>query len=202
MTEDAILFGMTGPFSGSAAELGRGMQAGITTYFDHVNSEGGIAGRKLSLRVLDDGYEPDRALANVRRLIEEDGVFGFVGNVGTPTSEKVLPYILEKQVLLFGCFAGSLGLRKVPPDRYVFNYRPSLPEETAAAVRYLLTVKNVRPDQIAVFSQGDAYGAAGFAGVERECKHGRSAEQIVHVRYQRNTMLIEPAAKEILRGRT
>jgi ABC-type branched-subunit amino acid transport system substrate-binding protein len=57
----------------------------------------------------------------------------------------------------------------------------------------------VRPDQIAVFSENDSYGSAGFAGVERQLRrHGRSAEQIVHVRYPRNTVLVEPADKKIL----
>ena len=51
-------------------------------------------------------------------------------------------------------------LRQVPPDHYVFNYRASYSEETEAAVRYLVKVRGVQPNEIAVFAQQDSYGAA------------------------------------------
>jgi branched-chain amino acid transport system substrate-binding protein len=51
------------------------------------------------------------------------------------------------------------------PDRYVFNYRASYAEETAAVVNYLVKVKHISPVQIAVFAQQDSYGDAGFAGL-------------------------------------
>ena len=62
------------------------MKLGIQLYFDHVNSQGGINGRKLELKVLDDGYEPDRTAANTRQLTQKEGVFSLLGYVGTPTS--------------------------------------------------------------------------------------------------------------------
>jgi ABC-type branched-subunit amino acid transport system substrate-binding protein len=199
VSEDRVLFGMTGPFTGVAAELGRRLASGIRTYFAHVNAQGGIAGRKLELIALDDRYEPDKALANVRRLDEEKGVFGYVGNVGAPTAEVTLPYALQRKLLFFGAFTGSSLLRKRPPDRYVFNYRPSLEEETAAVVTYLLRDKELRPEEIAVFSQNDSYGDSGFRGVERTLRdRGRRTEQIVHARYPRNTLQVEEAVKKIL----
>jgi serine/threonine protein kinase/ABC-type branched-subunit amino acid transport system substrate-binding protein len=202
VSDERILFGMTGPFTGSTAELGRHLEAGIRTCFRRVNDEGGIAGRQLELVALDDGYEPDRALANMQRLDEEYKVFACIGNVGTPTAQVTLPYALKRKMLLFGAFSGGDLLRRVPPDRHVFNYRPSLEEETAAAVNYLIRRKKVRPDRIAVFSQDDEYGAAGFRGVEKALRrHGLAPEQIVHVRYPRNTVRIEAAEKEILSRR-
>jgi hypothetical protein len=115
-------------------------------------------------------------------------VFAVVGNVGTPTAEKALPYALEKKLLYFGAYTGGL-LRKGPPDRYAFNYRASLEEETAAAVRYLVEVRRVRPEQIAVFDQRDSYGDSGFRGVVKWVRrHGRDPDQVVRVRYPRNTL--------------
>jgi hypothetical protein len=91
-------------------------------------------------------------------------------------------------------------LRRTPPDRYVFNYRASLEEETGAAVRYLIDVKGILPEQIAVFDQQDSYGDSGFRGVVKELrKRGRRAGQILRVRYVRNTLQVDEAAREVLK---
>ena len=107
---------------------------------------GGVAGRKLKLVALDGGYKPDRALANMKELFEKRGVFAVIGNVGTPTAEKTLPYALEKRLLFFGAFTGAPLLRKDPPDRYVFNYRAGYKEETAALGKYLVEIKKIRSE--------------------------------------------------------
>jgi ABC-type branched-subunit amino acid transport system substrate-binding protein len=195
-----IRFGMSGPFNGPTSELGRSMKAGILTCFDHVNDQGGVAGRKLRLIALDDGYEPKLALANVRELDEKYKVFGYVGNVGTPTAEKTLPYALDKKLLFFGALSGAGLLRESPPARYVFNFRPCLEEETGDAVRYLVEVRKIKPEQIAVFAQQDGYGNAGFRGAVRALrKYGRAPAQVLRVGYVRNTGHVEPAVKEVLR---
>ena len=159
---------MSAPFPGPAKELGRDMQVGIETYFRHVNeTAGGMHGRKLKLLALDDGYDPQRCADTMKEMLDQRPVFAFVGNVGTPTAEVALPLVLAHKRVLFGAFTGAGLLRRDPPDRYVFNYRASYAEETAAIVHYLLTVRNVKPDAIAVFAQQDGYGDAGFSGVAK-----------------------------------
>ena len=89
VTEDAIVFGQCMAVlhgEGPAAALGIGMQRGLNAAFDEVNAKGGVHDRKLKLISVNDGYEPDRAIAATRKLIEEDKVFALVGPVGTPTS--------------------------------------------------------------------------------------------------------------------
>jgi ABC-type branched-subunit amino acid transport system substrate-binding protein len=101
-------------------------------------------------------------------------------------------------MLFFGAFTGAHLLRKEPPDRYVFNFRASYAEETAAAVNYLVDVRKVRPEQIAVFTQQDSDGDSGFRGVVRAlARFGRSKEQILRVGYKRNTVQVESAVQEI-----
>src|SRR6185295_15596770 len=100
-------------------------------------------------------------------LTEKRQVFGLIGNVGTPTAAVALPFALEHKLLFFGAFTGANLLRRTPPDRYVFNFRASYTEETAAVVGYLVKTRHVRPDHIAVFAQQDAFGDAGFAGVAK-----------------------------------
>jgi ABC-type branched-subunit amino acid transport system substrate-binding protein len=143
------------------------MKQGIEAAFNAANANGGVYGRQLRLVAADDGYEPTRTAATMKQLYEKDQVFGLVGNVGTPTAVVALPYALDRKMLFFGAFTGAGLLRNDPPDRYVFNYRASYAEETAAVVNYLVKVRRLLPEQIAVFAQQDAYGDAGFAGVEK-----------------------------------
>ena len=200
VTETEIRLGMSAPFSGSARELGRGLELGIRTYLRYLNDQGGIAGREVRLIALDDGYDPDRALANMRELYERHQVFGVVCNVGTPTAEKTLPYAREKKLLFFGAFAGADLLRKTPPDRYVFNYRPSLEEETAASLKHLFGAERVHPDQVAVFAQEDAFGDDVFQGVAKTLReYGRNPEGILRVGYIRNSIDVTGAVEEVLR---
>jgi ABC-type branched-subunit amino acid transport system substrate-binding protein len=198
-----ITLGMSAPFSGPAKELGRGMQVGIETYFRHVNgSAGGAHGRTLKLLSLDDGYEPQRCKDNMREMIDKKPVFAFIGNVGTPTAAEAVPIILSGQRVFFGAFTGADLLRRDPPDRYVFNYRASYVEETDAIVRYLLKVRKVKPEEIAVFAQKDAYGEAGFKGVARALRNvGFDTDKTLRLSYERNTLDIDAAAEELLRHR-
>ncbi|HYV38353.1 MAG TPA: ABC transporter substrate-binding protein, partial [Gemmataceae bacterium] len=200
VTDQEILLGMTAPFSGGAKELGREMEIGLKAYFSHVNDQGGIAGRKLKLIALDDGYDPERALANIKELYEKHQIFATIGNVGTPTAERTLPYALSKKLIYFGAVTGAPLLRQDPPDRYVFNYRASYEDETSAIVKYLIEVKRLRPEQIAVFAQQDSYGDAGFKGVAKTLrKYDRRAEDILRVGHHRNSVDVTAAVQEILK---
>jgi ABC-type branched-subunit amino acid transport system substrate-binding protein len=202
VTETEIVFGMAAPFSGPAKELGRGMKTGIDLAFAAANEAGGVNGRKLRLVALDDGYEPDRTRTVMKELAETRNVFGFVGNVGTPTAEVAVPYTLEKKMLFFGPFTGAGLLRRDPPDRYVFNYRASYAEETATTVKYLADVRRIPPSEIAVFAQQDGYGDAGFNGVAKMMrKYNRNPERTLRVGYKRNTTDVAEAVDTLLKSR-
>jgi ABC-type branched-subunit amino acid transport system substrate-binding protein len=135
----------------------------------------------------------------MKQLYEADQVFGLVGNVGTPTAVVALPYALDRKMLFFGAFTGAGLLRNDPPDRYVFNYRASYAEETAAVVNYLVKVRRLLPEQIAVFAQQDAYGDTGFAGVEKAIRslRGGIESPILRLNYQRNTVDVEDAVAQL-----
>lgn len=191
--------GLSAAFSGSAKELGRAMRIGIESHFKEVNAGGGIHGRKLQLVALDDRYEPAQAKANLDSLLKpESGVFALIGNVGTPTAKAILPRILEEKTILFGPMTGADFLRRDPPDRYVFNYRASYAEETAALVHYFVKVQAFSPQSIAVFYQNDSFGKDGLNGVIGALKvYGVSTENIITAHYERNTSQIEPALQKI-----
>ena len=198
VTDNEIKFGIVAPFSGASRELGRQMQLGIDTAFKRVNDAGGVNGRALHLIAADDGYEPTRTLDAMKQLYDKDQVFGFIGNVGTPTAAVALPFALEHRALFFGAFTGANLLRNDPPDRYVFNYRASYAEETDAVVHYLLKIRRLQPRQIAVFAQQDAYGDAGFAGVAKAFRTlGLNDGAILRLNYKRNTVDVDEAVSQL-----
>ena len=199
VTDNEIRFGISAPFTGSAKELGNQMKLGVQTAFNLINDAGGIHGRQLKLVTADDGYEPTRTAETMKQLYEKEQVFGFAGNVGTPTAVVGLPYALERKMLFFGAFTGAGLLRRDPPDRYVFNYRASYAEETDAVVRYLVKVRGLRPDQIAVFAQQDAYGDSGFAGVAKAMRALRGGDEgaILRLDYKRNTVDVDDAVARL-----
>jgi branched-chain amino acid transport system substrate-binding protein len=163
--ERRILLGQSCPLTGAAAQLGIQLNRGAHLYFDRVNAEGGIGGRTIELRALDDGYEPDRCRANTEALIKE-GVLSLFGYVGTPTSLAALPLVNATGTPFFGPFTGAEALRE-PFSRPVFHVRASYYDETALIVRQL-TALGLR--RIAVFRQNDSYGQAGLDGVVRALK--------------------------------
>ncbi len=204
VSDSEIRFGISAPFSGPAKDLGHQMRVGIETAFRMANETGGVNGRTLKLVTADDGYEPGRTGATMKQLYDQDQVFGFIGNVGTPTAVVAAPFALERRALFYGAFTGASVLRNDPPDRYVFNYRASYAEETDAVVHYLVKVRRLKPEQIAVFAQQDSYGDAGFAGVTKAMRTLRGGDGgfILRVGYPRNTVDVDTAIGQLKANKT
>src|SRR3954470_13155419 len=195
VTDTEILLGQSVALSGPSEQLGRDMRQGAQLYFNAINARGGINGRKVVLKTLDDGYDPPRAADNTRRLIDQDKVFALFGYVGTPTSAAALPIFTEAHVPFVGAFTGAELLRQ-PFNRYVFNVRASYFDETEAIVQHL-TAMSI--DRIAVFYQNDAYGQAGLAGVERALKK-RNLDVAGKGTVERNTVDVKAAVDAITKA--
>jgi branched-chain amino acid transport system substrate-binding protein len=194
ISDNEIRFGITAAFTGPVKERGRQMKLGIDTAFNRLNETGGLGGRMLRLIAADDGNEPTRTLQAVRQLYEKDQIFGLIGSIGTATAAVAVPYALERRMLFFGAYTGGNVVRRDPPDRYVFNYRPSYAEEADAAVRYLVKMRRIPVRQIAVFAQTDDLGDAGFAGVAKAYRAlGINDSAILRLSYARNTIEVDEA---------
>jgi ABC-type branched-subunit amino acid transport system substrate-binding protein len=200
ITDHEIRFGIVAPFTGLSKGYGAQLKLGTLTAFSVANSAGGINGRKLVLVSADDGYDPARTLDAMKQLYEKDQVFGFIGNFGTEPAAIALPYALSHKALFFAPFTGAGLTRHEPPDRYVFNYRPSYAEETAQVVHFLVKVRHLRADQIAVFTQQDGFGEAGFEGVARAMRainaNGDSGT-ILRLTYPRGTVDVGTAVTQL-----
>ena len=164
---EEIAVGMSAAFSGPSRGLGIELYRGSIAYFEYVNANGGINGRRITVKAYDDRYDPIPAIENTIRLIEDDRVFLLFNYVGTPTVTRILPLLKRYQAehfSLFFPFTGAQPQREPPYDAYVFNLRASYREETAGLVEKFLSIGRKR---IAVFYQADAYGRSGWDGVRR-----------------------------------
>ena len=196
VTTGEIVLGQSCALTGPAQALGRGMKAGINACFAKVNAEGGINGRKIRLISKDDGYEPDRAISNTRELIEKDKVFLLIGEVGTPTSQAVVPIAERANVPFFGPFTGAEFLRN-PYKKYVINVRASYYQEMERIAQYMVDKKGLK--RIACFYQNDGYGQAGLSGIKIALEK-RSMELVATSNYERNTVAIKSGLLRIKRG--
>ncbi len=177
VTDTQIVLGVSAAFSGPSRGLGIELYRGAMACFNHVNSVGGINGRKIVLKTYDDGYQPNPCVENTVKLTLDDQVFALFGYVGTPTVTRVLPLLKkfqDEKMFLFFPFTGAQPQRQPPYGEFAFNLRASYRQETKGLVDNFVSVGRRR---IAVFYQADAYGRSGWAGVRRALdKYG---EQIV-----------------------
>ena len=188
----ALVLGQSAAFSGPAAQLGEQFKRGALLHFERINSKGGVNGRTIELKSLDDGYEPDRCKANTEQLIKE-GVFALFGYIGTPTSLTALPLASAARTPFIAPFTGAQALRD-PFNRYAFHVRASYYDETAEIVRQATSMGIKR---IAVFHQNDSYGKAGLDGVLRALKP-LNLEPAGLGTVERNTVDVDAAVKAIL----
>ena len=190
-----IVLGQSAPFSGPAAQLGVQFHLGAQMAFEAINERGGVNGRRIELRRLDDGYEPERCAANTRQLLRDD-VFALFGYIGTPTSLAALPLATDAKVPFFAPFTGAQALRE-PFNRYAVHVRASYNDETAAIVKQLTGI-GIR--RIAVFYQNDSYGQAGLSGVQLALK-ASDLEPVATGTVERNSTDVDAALKAIMPAR-
>jgi ABC-type branched-subunit amino acid transport system substrate-binding protein len=196
VTADTIVFGQAAVLTGPASALGLGMQTGLQAAFEEINKKGGVHGRKLKLVSADDGYEPDRAIAMTKKLIEEDKVFAMVGSVGTPTSAAAQPIATAAKVPFMGAFTGAGFLRNAKLDNVV-NVRASYDAETEAWIRHL--TEDLKIKKIAIFYQDDAFGRAGLSGVKKAMDK-RGMALVAEGTYERNTVAVKSALLTLKRA--
>src|SRR5262249_4773319 len=192
VTAKTIVLGQSAAFTGPAAQLGIQMNAGTKAYFDHINAQGGVFGRKIELKTRDDRYEANLCIENTKKFIEEDKVFALISYVGTPTTVAAMPIFTEAKVPLIGPFTGAEAFR-APVNRYIFNVRASYYDETEKIVEQLVSTGNRK---IAVFYQDDAYGQAGLKGVQIAMDK-RNLKIAALGKVERNTVKVEEAVKAI-----
>jgi branched-chain amino acid transport system substrate-binding protein len=196
LTASEVKIGMVNVQTGPASGLGKGMRSGAEAVFKGVNAKGGVHGRKINLVVGDDGYEPDKAVDETLKMIEQQKVFSLFGYVGTPTGNAVLPIVKEMDVPLVGLFTGAMTLRQ-PVTKQVFNVRASYDDEAETLVAHFLA-KGAKT--VAVFYQDDGFGQAVLSGTDKALKK-RSLQIAAKSTFQRNTMAVKAGLAAMLEAK-
>ena len=162
VTDTEIRIGQWGPQTGPAALWGA-IPRGTGCYFDMINAEGGIHGRKIKYFQRDDGYMPPKTKAIAKELVEDKKVFAFASGVGTSTGMAVKKYLNKKKVPWVGPASGSTHWA-YPPTKYLFAVYPLYIDEASILVNY--AVKKLGKKRIAFFYQNDDFGKEGLVGAE------------------------------------
>jgi len=183
VTDTEVLFGTHMPITGVAAVYGTSIAPAIQAYFDYVNeTRGGVHGRKISLEVGDDAYDPAQAADVVRQLVERDGVFAILNGFGTAQHSAVYRYLEESGVPdLFP----ATGARKFtePAARTRFGYNPDYLMEGTILGRYI--AENFPGQRVGLLLQNDDFGLDGEKGLRAGI--GTAAEVVARETFESTT---------------
>jgi ABC-type branched-subunit amino acid transport system substrate-binding protein len=161
VSKDEIKIGTWAPLTGPAsalADIAKGMEA----YLASVNAQGGVHGRKITLIVKDDGYDPTRTPALVKELVEQDDVFAIVGGIGTANGVAVKDYLMQKGIPWIGPGSAS-RVWTIPLQGNIFAIIPSYVTEGRVLSGY--AVKDLQAKKVGLFYQDDGFGREGQEGV-------------------------------------
>jgi branched-chain amino acid transport system substrate-binding protein len=164
VTSSSILVGGTVPLTGEAAAAA-GVARGADAYFKYVNAKGGVFGRKITYKYVDDGYEPQRTFLAVRQLVQQDGVFAIFNSLGTSNNAAIRGFLNQAGVpQLFVASGASTFGRDSKKYPWTIGFIPTYSAEGKVYARYLL--KKKPGAKIAVLYQDDDYGKELVSGLQ------------------------------------
>jgi branched-chain amino acid transport system substrate-binding protein len=162
--KDEIRIGQTLPYSGPVSGfgiIGRAQEA----YFEKINAEGGINGRKIKFISLDDAYSPPKTVEQTRKLVEQDEVLLMFGSLGTATNSAVHRYLNSKKVPQLFVLSGAS--KWADPKNFPWTM-PGMAAYESEGVVYAKYTLQTKPDaRIAILSQNDDFGRDYVAGFKR-----------------------------------
>jgi branched-chain amino acid transport system substrate-binding protein len=163
VTSTTITIGGTFPLTG-VASLYKTIPAAEGAYFAYVNAHGGVNGRKIDFKVLDDAYDPSKTVPLTQQLVEQTGIFADFGSLGTAPSLSVWKYLNTKKVpqvlLATGDSYWGFSAKKYP---WTIGYQPDYPGEGKVYGKYIAA--NMPNAKVGVLYQNDAFGKNYYAGL-------------------------------------
>ncbi|WP_167541858.1 ABC transporter substrate-binding protein [Herbaspirillum rhizosphaerae] len=196
VTNTRILLGQSAGLSGPTAQMSRQLLIGARAYFNKINKQGGVHGRRIELVTRDDRYIPSLAAYNTRQLIENDKVFALFGFVGLPTSQAALSVAAKARVPFFAPMTGGASVYS-PFNRYVFTLRASYADEYLYALRNLSSM-GLR--KFALVYQQDQYGVSVKQAVESSARE--EAVDLVTIDIDMDGRNVEPVVDKVLAARS
>jgi branched-chain amino acid transport system substrate-binding protein len=166
VSPSTITIGSSGPLTGEAAAAA-GVLKGAEGYFKYVNSRGGVNGRKIDFKYLDDGYDPSRTVNNVRQLIQQDNVFALFAVVGTNGNLAIRDYANAAGVpTVFSASGATTFGRDYAKYPWTIGYLPPYALEGRLYAKHILAA-NGKKAKVAVLYQSDDYGKDVLAGFRK-----------------------------------
>jgi branched-chain amino acid transport system substrate-binding protein len=163
-SDESIKIGATWDLSGPTASLGETGVNGAELAVKMINAEGGIDGRDLELQVLDDGCDPAKGVANVRRLIGDSSVVAITGFACSPVALAAKPIVDQAQVPTLASQATSTEIH-TPSAKHMWMSNVPADAESAALTEAVMT--HLKPERLAVIEVANAYGKASGEGVQK-----------------------------------
>ena len=177
MTDTRVVFGQTIGYDSVWGSLYKNYSDGLLTYFERVNADGGVHGRRIELVRKEDNYVTDKALENIRSFGELENVFGLVCIAGTGITLAAMPLLEQYKLPTVGALTGADGVREY--NRYLFHTRTGYSNEVDKMVEHLATV-GIR--DISVVYQDNAFGNSCVAAAERATtkRNARLVAKLAH----------------------
>lgn len=160
VSDNAVMIGQTIGLTGIIAGPVKEMNEGARTCFEEVNRQGGVHGRKIELRILDDKFDPAQAAANAESLVTKEHVFALFQSRGTPHTQAILPVLAAHHVPLIAPSTGA-AVFHAPVNHWLFNVRARYQDEVARGVEHFSTV-GIR--SIGILYVDDSFGLDGLEG--------------------------------------
>jgi len=192
VTDKEILLCSYQPMTGNESTYFR-MGKGADIWYRQVNEQGGINGRKINFKMVDDQYNPSRTTVVVKEFIERDNCFAIANPLGSAPTAAVIDYIAENKVPLVGAGTGAAKNLEYP-SRYVFPLYPSYNTEGQDLVRF--AKEQLGAKTVSLLYQNDPSGKTHLAGVESALdKYG--VKLVAKEPYEKNELDVSSQAIKI-----
>jgi branched-chain amino acid transport system substrate-binding protein len=169
VSDTEIKIGNTAPYSGPVSAAST-VAKSIAAYFDKVNAEGGVNGRKINFLTVDDGYQPPKTVEETRRLVEQEKVLLMLGSVGTPSQLAVRRYLNQQKVPQLFIASGSGAFYDPQSSPWSMSSTPSYYAEGKLIGKHLS--KTMSGVTIALLFQNDDFGKEFARGIKEDLTDG------------------------------
>jgi ABC-type branched-subunit amino acid transport system substrate-binding protein len=165
ITADTVTIGSHQPLTGPAAPGYSEISVASRAYFDYLNANGGVNGRKINYKFLDDGYNPTNTVTVTKQLVLQDKVFAIFSGLGTPTHTKVVDFLNSSRVPDLFVSSGCQCWDNPKDHPYTFGYQTDYVVEGKVLGQYVKM--NFAGKKVAYFTQDDDFGADGVKGLDK-----------------------------------
>ena len=167
VSKDQINLGSIQDLSGPIAGFGKQVRMGMILRVEEINEQGGINGRKLSLKVEDSGYDPKRAVLAAQKLVNQDKIFAMIGHIGTAHNVATFPVLFDKNVLNFFPVTAAREMYE-PLHRLKYSFASTYYDQMRLASPKLFKEKNAK--KACIIYQDDEFGLEVLRGTEAGLK--------------------------------